>query len=199
MDLAAVERVAAGQTGLQDQVGTISGDQVLDADVVVVDGRVEVGQKPRRQHQPDRIGVGLLRCQTRAAADQTVVLGCRIPGDGAVLCRGHPSQRALCGRGSGQAGSGAIGARILGSIQLHSRLQEQLLDVRRPNGSLVHAAEPQIVDRRPLQAGLVGVGRAEGQVIVGIAIPGFEDQRLGERLVREDRQASLHEELRDVQ
>ncbi len=197
MDL--VAELVAGDAAVEDEVAADDADPLVDSDVEVVEADRQAGHEPRRQHEAVGVRVRFLRLHVRVAADQAVVLIRRVRKDVAELSRLHAGTRALLlGHTSWRRTDGPARARIAVERELHARPQEQLLNVRRAYGTLVAGAQANVFHRRPVEAQLVRVG-LEVEVIVRVAIPGFERHGLCERLVLDQRQARLGEQLAHVE
>ena len=90
-------------------------------------------------------------------------------------------------RGAGEV----LAARIAIHVeQVEALRREQLDDVRRAHRTLIARAEPDVLDRRPVAAELVGVG-LDARAVVGVAIRRVERQLLRARLALDQRNAWL--------
>ena len=137
---------------LIDVVRREAGDRLVDLDVEVVDRDREAGDRLRRPHESDGPRVRLLDVQQRVPATEAVVLAGRVlRGCGRTAPRSHRSSAHCSGVADG------VGARadVLAAAQAQALRCEQLLHVRRADGAVEAAAEPEAVDGRPGQERLV--------------------------------------------
>src|SRR5690606_20080266 len=134
-------------------------DGVLNPDVVVVDGQVQVLDRAGRE--ADGIGRGLFRLEVGAAAEEAVVLACGIHRHGTVELGRYPGQFALFHRSFRIDAGTRVGA----APQPHCLGRVEVGQARRADGAVPAGAEEVVLGELGAQADLVGVHAAGGAVV----------------------------------
>ena len=122
-----------------DRVRAIALDRILEVDVPIIDGEREPRDEARLEHDTERLGRRLFRVERLNAAEQAVVLTCRVGRRAAAS--GKPGVDAAK---FGRQWIGVAGARILAAVEPDELRREQLGDVRRAQCPVVRTAEADI-------------------------------------------------------
>ena len=198
VDSAAGRRVVVDVAGVQRVLGAEGRDRVVDLDVEVVDRDREARREPRREHDAVGVRVRLLRRQVVLPPWRKLYWPAGLSSAFAPdLCPPARPRRCTPPRSPPDRGFAAPQGSPVHVEQVEALRREQLDDVGRTDRTLVAAAQADVLDRRPLEAELVGVG-LHAVAVVRVPVRGVERQALHAGTILGDRHAAFEEQLFDL-
>ncbi len=187
---------------LENAVGGLGDDGVVDADLPPVEADIQAGHEVRAVHQANGPGLGGFRLQRRVGTRVEVDgrLLARLGGNGAIAVElaevGRHLQRLATGSNGRAGGRGTergiarIGERIAGA----DGTAVQVIHGGRTEAGAIGCADQQAVDRLPLQAELAVGGRAE-VVVIRVATGHVQRQFARERQIGQQWHLQLQVDL----
>src|SRR5690606_12010840 len=180
------------------QAGAV--DRLVDLDVIVVEAQAQARHEGRLPDGADGPGVGFFRAQVRVAAGLLIDLTRVGLVNGADQGIRNAGEAAEIAESAGLVRVNAVDqvflARINGAVAQAGDLRvEQLADVRRTRGALVHGANANVFGRRPVAAQLVAsvLRLAASGLELGLAITGFQVHAVDEGQVFDQRDRQFGE------
>ncbi len=201
MDQAAEGRVTRVAAVADDRVRAQRLDRLLDLDVEVVDRHHQVRNELRLEHEAHGVGVRDFGLQRRVATDLRIDLRSRVDVDVAELRRGDTGVGAERRRVTVDEARRRIHrtpARVGRAARADDGRGVQVADGGRADRAVVAAAEPDVLNRRPLDTKLVGVG-VEARRVRRVAVASLDRQVVRARLLVDEGHVDFGEAFRDVE